>query len=91
MVEFSINLNQKGYGSIPKELREMWGQRLAVISNSTVGVIYKKGTDLEDIKISLEILLQDVEHRIMRDKRDKNKKLSEFEEGKERDREAERE
>lgn len=64
MVKFNINLNKQGYGSIPKELRDIWGRKLEVIPNNTAGVLYKKGTDLRDILVSLRILTQDIEHRV---------------------------
>jgi len=73
MVKFGINLNKQGYGSIPKELRDMWGRRLEVIPNNTAGILYKKGTDMRDILVSLRILEQDIEHRIAQEEKKKEK------------------
>ena len=64
MVKFNINLNKQGYGSVPKELRDIWGRRLEIIPNNTAGILFKKGTDMKDILISLRILEQDIEHRV---------------------------
>lgn len=72
MVKFDISLNEKGYGSIPKELRDSWGKKLRIIPNDSAGVIFGKSTPLEDVEKSVEILLEDVRHR--REKEERRKK-----------------
>ena len=71
MVTFDVNLNDKGYGSIPQELRRQWGRRLEITPNDVVGVIYKKGTELEDILDSMDIVRAQIEGKLKRLERDK--------------------
>jgi len=69
MVEFEIKLNDKGYGSFPREVRNSWGRRIALIPNDSAGVVFSKKTPLKDVENSLKILLADVKHRREREER----------------------
>jgi len=76
MVKFDINLNDKGYGSFPRELRNSWGRRLTVIPNDSAGVVFSKETSLEDVEKSMEILLADIRHRREREEQRRAKRKS---------------
>jgi bifunctional DNA-binding transcriptional regulator/antitoxin component of YhaV-PrlF toxin-antitoxin module len=49
---------------IPKELREPFGRELTILPNASAAVIFRTGTNYEDILRSLEIIAQDIRHRI---------------------------
>jgi len=64
MVELKTKMASSGQVYIPKELREPFGRELTILPNAAAAVIFRTGTNYEDILVSLRIIIEDIRHRI---------------------------
>jgi len=61
MVEFRISVNPKQrVAYFPKELLEALGYRLIAVPNRNALVLYSEGANLEIVRKSVEIILEDL-------------------------------
>jgi len=62
-MEYKIKAGSQGHFYIPKVIRETLGNELSLVPNAKAGVIYPKGSDLKEVILSLQIILQDLQLR----------------------------
>lgn len=69
MVEFDINIHEKeGIAYFAKKIRETLGHKLKLRPGLKAGVLYPRGTPLEVVLESLDIIRRDFEHQIKLEK-----------------------
>ena len=64
MVELETKITESGVLYIPKEIRQCFGRKMKIIPNATAAVFFPADANLEDVKASLQIIMDDIEHRI---------------------------
>jgi bifunctional DNA-binding transcriptional regulator/antitoxin component of YhaV-PrlF toxin-antitoxin module len=64
MVEMNTKITDAGVFYVPKELRDQFGLRIKIIPNASAAVFFSRTTRYEDVLKSLDIIKQDIEHRI---------------------------
>lgn len=67
-MEIEKELDERNRVVLPKEVFEKWGNRIVITPDSFSAVIYPKGTSLEHVIRSTEILLEDLKHRLQAEK-----------------------
>jgi bifunctional DNA-binding transcriptional regulator/antitoxin component of YhaV-PrlF toxin-antitoxin module len=70
MVEMKTKITDAGVFYVPKELRDQFGLRIKIIPNASAAVFFSRDTRYEDVLKSLDIIKQDIEHRINLAKRE---------------------
>ena len=71
MVELKATLSPGGVFYIPKEIREAFGRHMKFIPNASAVVMFSEETDYEDVLVSLKIIAMDVEHRLNKQRKQK--------------------
>ncbi|RLI19253.1 hypothetical protein DRO54_08850 [Candidatus Bathyarchaeota archaeon] len=67
MVEFKIRIHPgQRLAYIPKEIYEALGPSCKAVADCCAAVIYNEQTNLPDVIKSLEIILEDLKHRVKR-------------------------
>lgn len=70
MVEFRIKVNPiQRVAYMPRELYETLGSKLRAVANRKAVALYPEGASLEDVIVSLKLILQDLEHAIQLERR----------------------
>jgi len=64
MVKFRVKANPSGQYYFPKEVRQELGEELELICNAKAGVIYSANIPLEQVLRSIEVIQEDLKHRI---------------------------
>jgi hypothetical protein len=64
MVKYEINSNPTGQYYLPKEVREELGPKLSLICNYKAAIIFSPNEPIEVILESLNIIAQDLTHRM---------------------------
>lgn len=69
-MKFTVNLNSMGYIYLPQDLRKMLGGKgkIPALANAKTLVLISKGTNLNLVKRSLQVLMQDIDLRIETEK-----------------------
>ena len=60
----TISVSKSRMTYLPKGVVEVIGRKPRVIPNAYAVVMYNEKLELKDVKRSVEIILQDIEHRI---------------------------
>ena len=69
MVEYKLDLPQsQNVVWVPKALVATLGRRLRVVPNDLVAIVYKDGTDLDEVVKSLRVLEQQLSLRADRER-----------------------
>jgi len=69
MVKFQSKIDQVGKLYLPKPLRDAGITNVIEIQpNALAAVIYRKGTPLKDVLISMRIIAADLEHQLSQQK-----------------------
>ena len=63
-MKFRVKANPQGQVYFPKVFRDEFGNEYDVISNISAAVLYPSKADLRKVKLSMEILIHSIEHRI---------------------------
>jgi hypothetical protein len=71
MVKYKIRSNPTGQYYLPKEVREELGPTLSLICNAKAAIIFCPSEPIEVILESLNILAQDLRHRMQIQQREK--------------------
>jgi hypothetical protein len=64
MVEIETKITESGVLYIPKEIRQCFGRSMRIIPNATAALFFPSTSKYEDVLASLEIIRQDIEHRL---------------------------
>lgn len=64
MVKYEIKSNPTGQYYLPKEVREELGPKLSMICNAKAAIIFCPNEPIEVILESLNIITQDLKHRM---------------------------
>ena len=68
-MEFEIKAGPQGHYYFPKKIREAFGTKIILLPNAAAGAIYSKDTDLTSVIESLRVVIQDLELRAKKAKR----------------------
>ncbi len=63
-MELQGTISDAGVVYLPRELRESLGKHVRLLPDSLAAIIYGADTPLEEVRESVNILLQDIELRI---------------------------
>lgn len=69
MVELETKITQSGVLYVPKEIRQCFGRSMKIIPNATAALFFPSDTRYEDVLASLDIIRQDIEHRLKMQRR----------------------
>jgi len=72
MVKYEIKSNPTGQYYLPKEVREELGPKLSMICNAKAAIIFCPNEPIEVILQSLDIITQDLRHRMEIQEREKS-------------------
>lgn len=64
MVEIKTKITNSGVLYIPKEIRECFSRSIRIIPNATAALFFPSDADYEDVLASLDIIRQDIQHRL---------------------------
>jgi bifunctional DNA-binding transcriptional regulator/antitoxin component of YhaV-PrlF toxin-antitoxin module len=64
MVKFRVKANPSGQYYLPKEVRQELGPELELICDAKTAVVYNAQTPLEIVLKSLEVIHNDLKHRL---------------------------
>ncbi len=64
MVELETRITSSGVLYIPKEIRRCFGRSMKIIPNATAALFFPAETAYEDVLASLDIIRQDIQHRL---------------------------
>ena len=78
MPDDKVNINDQGYAYLPKKFRDSgFKGEISCIANHFTVLLVRPDADLEAVKHSLEVIMNDVEGRIAFDKRQKKQRVKE--------------
>lgn len=72
MVKFQVKANQSGQYYFPREVRQELGEKLTLICNAKAAVVFSQDTSLKTVIESIDIIRQDLLHRLNLQKESKN-------------------
>lgn len=76
MVEFELKVHPEQHSTyLPRQVIKTFGNKLKMVPNSKAAIIYRDGTTLRDVLRSIEIITEDLRHRIEMEKQDAEKAL----------------
>jgi len=64
MVMFKVKANQSGQYYFPKEVRQELGDKLTLICNTKVAIVFSDDAMLQNVLESIEIIINDLKHRL---------------------------
>lgn len=64
MVKFQIKANPSGQYYFPKEVRAELGKELTLVCNAKAAVVFSDNTSLAIVLESLDLITQDLRHRL---------------------------
>ena len=71
MVEFELKVHPEQHSTyLPRQIVKALGNKLRMLPNSKAAIIYGEGTTLPDVLRSIEILTEDLRHRIEMEKQE---------------------
>jgi len=69
MVEFKVKVHpEQRLMYVPKEIYQTFGSNLKIIANHFAAVFFREDTSLADVIRSVEIVLEDLKHRVSQSK-----------------------
>lgn len=66
-MEFKLRTGPQGHVYLPKKIREILGDRMTFLPNSTAAVIYPENTKPEAVIRSLQMIIRDLKNRLPED------------------------
>lgn len=74
MVKFRVKANPSGQYYFPKEVREELGEKLTLVCNAQAAVVFPEGASLKSVLQSIELIMNDLSHRLQLEKEEASKK-----------------
>jgi hypothetical protein len=68
LVEFRTRITESGILQVPRELMEVFGQDMKMITGTTAAILFPAGISYEDVMRSLEIIRADLQFRLSRER-----------------------
>lgn len=68
-MELRAKITDAGVIYLPNEIRESFGKHVKLIPNSLAAILFPADADLQDVRDSVNVILQDMELRIQRAKK----------------------
>jgi hypothetical protein len=68
LVELKTRITEAGILQVPKELVEVFGQDMKMITGTTAAILFPAGISYEDVMRSLEIIRADLQFRLSKER-----------------------